>query len=174
MTNGSELFVFLIVPQRLTHVSNATKKISKSNKSELWNRLSYRGLPYLFNDRSQTFRNNCEISRSQPQNSTSNILWPQWPQKTLPNILKVASNQCICSKDWWKLWIVDRDRTKTKYPKQWGVTKLMTYSYLSNKRTCPLILFKKQIPSYSCNRLKILSYPPVHSSMYILQKNLQM
>ena len=28
--------------------------IAKSNKSELWNRLSYRGLPYLFEVRSQT------------------------------------------------------------------------------------------------------------------------
>ena len=42
-------------------------------------------------------------------------------QTALPNILKEASNQCICSKDWWKVWIVDRDRTETKCPKQWGV-----------------------------------------------------
>ena len=32
----------------------------------------------------------------------------------LLNILKVASNQCICSKDWWELWIVGRDRKKPK------------------------------------------------------------
>ena len=31
----------------LTHVSNAKENIAKSNKSELWNPLSYRGLPYL-------------------------------------------------------------------------------------------------------------------------------
>ena len=36
-----------IVPQRLPLVSNAKRKISKSNKSELWNRLSYRGLSAL-------------------------------------------------------------------------------------------------------------------------------
>ena len=36
--------------------------IAKSNKSELWNHLSYRGLPYLFD------------------------LWPQWPQKQLCQI----------------------------------------------------------------------------------------
>ena len=42
--------------------------IEKSNKSELWNRLSYRGLPYQFEVRSQSFRNDCQISRSQPQN----------------------------------------------------------------------------------------------------------
>ena len=35
----------------------------------------------------------------------------------LPYISKIASNQCICSKDWWEVWIVGRDRTKTKCPK---------------------------------------------------------
>jgi hypothetical protein len=38
------------------------------------------------------------------------------------------------------------------------------YSYLSNKRTCPLILFKKKVhPTlwFSCNRLKIPPYPLV-------------
>ena len=30
---------------------------------------------------SQIFRNDYKILRSQPQNSTSIILWPQWPQK---------------------------------------------------------------------------------------------
>ena len=39
----------------------------KSNKSELWNRLSYRGLPYHFEVRSQTFRNECKSWRSQPR-----------------------------------------------------------------------------------------------------------
>ena len=43
-----DFFDHFIVPQRLTHVSIAKRKISKSNKSELWDRLSYRGLPYLF------------------------------------------------------------------------------------------------------------------------------
>ena len=47
---------FFIVPQRLTLVSNAKRKISKSNKSELWNHLSYRGLSYFFEVGSQTFR----------------------------------------------------------------------------------------------------------------------
>ena len=78
---SSDLFVFFIVPQRLTLVSIAKRNISKSNKSELWNCLSYRGLPYFFEVGSQTFRNDCKISRSQPQNSTSIVLWPQWPQK---------------------------------------------------------------------------------------------
>ena len=36
------------VPQILTLLSNTKKNISKSNKSELWNRLSYRDLPYFF------------------------------------------------------------------------------------------------------------------------------
>ena len=29
-------------------------------------------------------------------------------------ISKIASNQCICSKDWWELWIVGRDCKKPK------------------------------------------------------------
>ena len=53
---SSDLFVFFIVPQRPTLVHNARRKISKSNKPELWNRLSYRGLPYFFRVGSQTFR----------------------------------------------------------------------------------------------------------------------
>ena len=47
-----------------TLLSNAK---SKSNKSELWNGLSYRGLPYHFEVRYKTFRNDCKIWRSQPQ-----------------------------------------------------------------------------------------------------------
>ena len=43
----------------------------------------------------------------------------------LPNILKVPSNQCICSKYWWELWIVVRNRKKTKRPQQWGVINLI-------------------------------------------------
>ena len=31
-----------------------------------------------------------------------------------PNFLKETSNQCICSKDWWELWIVGKDRKKKK------------------------------------------------------------
>ena len=63
-----DFFDHFIVPQRLTHVSIAKRKISKSNKSELWDRLSYRDLPYCFEIGSQTFRNDCKISRSQLQN----------------------------------------------------------------------------------------------------------
>ena len=65
----------------LYSVRNAKGNIAKSNKSELWNCLSYRGLPYLFEVRSQTFRNNCKISRSQPQNSTLIVIRPQQPRK---------------------------------------------------------------------------------------------
>jgi hypothetical protein len=50
MTNGSKGLIYLsffIVPQRLILVSIAKRKIPKPNKSELWNRLSYKGLPYF-------------------------------------------------------------------------------------------------------------------------------
>ena len=61
---SSDLFVFFIVPQRLTLVSNAKRKISKSNKSELWNRLPYRCLFYFLEVGSQAFRNDYKNSRS--------------------------------------------------------------------------------------------------------------
>ena len=41
----------------------------------------------------------------------------------LPNILKIVSNQCISYNDSWEVWIVGRDRTKTKCPQLWGVWK---------------------------------------------------
>ena len=65
MTNGSKLLNYLTLLYFIfycTLVSNAKGNLAKSNKSELWNRLSYRGLPYLFEVRSQTLRNNCQIS----------------------------------------------------------------------------------------------------------------
>ena len=71
MTNGSKVLIYLTLLNFLLHYLQVYSKIwniEKSNKSELWNRLSYRGLPYHFEVRSQSFRNDCQISRSQPQN----------------------------------------------------------------------------------------------------------
>ena len=65
---GPDVLIFFIVPQRLTLVSIAKRKISKSNKSELWNRLSYRGLSYFFEVGSETFRNYCKISSKHFEN----------------------------------------------------------------------------------------------------------
>ena len=97
--------------------------IKKTNKSELWNRLSYRGLPYFFKVGSQTFRNYCKILRSQPQNSTS-----MTSKMARANILKIASNQCKSYKYWWEVWILGRGCKKTKRPQQWGVCIfLVTY-----------------------------------------------
>ena len=70
MTNGSKVLIYLTLPCLLfncTLVSNANESIAKSNKSENWNRLSYRGLPYHFEVRKKSVRNDCKISRSQPQ-----------------------------------------------------------------------------------------------------------
>ena len=50
-----------------TLVSNAKGNLAKSNKSELWYHLSYRGLPYHFEVRRKSVRNDCKILRSQPQ-----------------------------------------------------------------------------------------------------------
>ena len=56
-----------------------------------------------------------------------------------------------------KYWFIDSDRFL------FSQASLVTvsYSYLSNKRTCPLILFKKKVQPtlwFSCNRLKIPPY----------------
>ena len=56
-TNGSKVLIYLTLLNCLLHYLQEYSKIwniEKSNKSELWNRLSYRGLPYHFEVRSQT------------------------------------------------------------------------------------------------------------------------
>ena len=70
MTNGSKVLIYLTFLYFIfycTLVSNAKGNLAKSNKSELWNRLSYRGLPYHFEVRSQSFRKDCKSWRSQRQ-----------------------------------------------------------------------------------------------------------
>ena len=70
MTNGLKVLIYWTLLYFLLQYLQEYSKIwniAKSNKSELWNRLSYRGLPYLFEVRRQKFRNDCQISRSQPQ-----------------------------------------------------------------------------------------------------------
>ena len=69
-TNGSKVLIYLTLLYFIfycTLVSNAKGNVAKSNKSELLNRLSYRGLPYHFEVRRKSVRNDCKISRSQPQ-----------------------------------------------------------------------------------------------------------
>ena len=54
-TNGSIVLIYLTLLNFLLHYLQEYSKIwniEKSNKSELWNRLSYRGLPYHFEVRS--------------------------------------------------------------------------------------------------------------------------
>jgi hypothetical protein len=89
MTNSSKVLIylsFLLSP----NVSNAKRKTSKSNKSELWNRFSYRGLPYFFEVGSQTFRTDYKILKLQPQNSTLIVLngLKNGPPKHFKNSLK--------------------------------------------------------------------------------------
>ena len=84
MTNGSKVLIYLTLLYFLLHYLQVYSKrwnIAKSNKSELWNRLSYRSLPYLFEVGSQTFRPSCQFSKKFDQNSTSNVIQPQWPRK---------------------------------------------------------------------------------------------
>ena len=105
------VYKWYIVPKRLTLVSNAKRKISKSNKSKLWNRLSYRDLPYFFEVGSQTFTNDYKILRSQPQNSTAIVFWPQWPQKRRTQKFE---NSLKSSKYWWEVWILGRGLEKNQ------------------------------------------------------------
>ena len=75
MTNGSKVLIYLTFLYFMfycTLVSNAKGNIAKPKKSEPF----IIHLPYLFEVRSQTFRNNCKISCLQPQNSTSIVIWP--------------------------------------------------------------------------------------------------
>ena len=77
-------------------VSDAKGNIAKSNKSDLWNRLSYRILPYLLKVRNQTFRNNFKISKWQPQNSTLIVIRLQQPRKAQMRIFfKMSWNNSI-------------------------------------------------------------------------------
>jgi hypothetical protein len=65
MTNGSKVLIYSTLLYFIfysTLVSNAKGNIAKSNKSELGNRLSYRGLLYLFEVRNQTYRNDYKNS----------------------------------------------------------------------------------------------------------------
>ena len=94
MTNGSKVLIYLTLLYFLLHYLQEYSKIwniAKSNKSELWNRLSYRGLPYLFEVRSQTFRNDCQISRSQPQNLEADFHSTSTTSKGLSENLKKMS-----------------------------------------------------------------------------------
>ena len=66
---------------------------------------------------------------------------------------------------WWLCFGKFYRFSKTREELAWNqLTKIYIYSYLSNKRTCPLILFKKKVQPtlwFSCNRLKIPPYPLV-------------
>ena len=101
MTNGSKVMIYLTLLYfkfYCTLVSNAKGNLAKSNKSELWNRLSYRGLPYHFEVRRKSVRNDCKISRSQPQKfdldfhststtskgPTENLKKKSWDNSVLP------------------------------------------------------------------------------------------
>ena len=68
MSNSSKVLIYLSLLYFIfycTLVCNAKGNIAKSNKSEL---VGNTELPYLCEVRSQTFWNNCKISRSQLQN----------------------------------------------------------------------------------------------------------
>ena len=65
-------------------------------------------------------------------------------EMALPYISKIASNQCICSKDWWEVWIVGRYCTETKFSNQWGVKddKMSNYKSFSVAQSNNLLDWK--------------------------------
>ena len=103
MTNSSKVLIYLTFLYFIfycTLVSIAKGNIAKSNKSELWNRLSYRGLPYLFEVRSQKFRNDCQILRSQPQNLEAKCHSTSTTSKGLSeNLKKMSWHNPVSPKD---------------------------------------------------------------------------
>ena len=106
-----------------TYKSKSLRNNKKDKKSELYNCFSYRGLPYFFRLAAELSELAKKFLMLHTQNSTLNVLWSQWPQKW--PFQTFWKNQYICSKDWWEVWIVSRDHTKTKCPKQWRVNQLL-------------------------------------------------
>ena len=64
----------------------------------------------------------------------------------LVNLFVALKSQFIYQYDLWRKRLVRRNILKPNYSKkQRFFIIIFTYSYLSNKRTCPLILFKKKV-----------------------------
>ena len=104
---GSKVLNYLTLISffRITYKS---KSLRNNKKSELWNHLSYRGLPYPFEVGRQTFRN-AMIPNFQVTTSKFKIEHPltSMASKTaLPNIIKMVSNCHIFSKDWYDVYAV--------------------------------------------------------------------
>ena len=122
-----EIFSFAI----LTRVS-LWGKVKKTNKSEPFviqrSVLLFRGWQPNF----QKWLPNFEVAAS--KFNIDRPLTSMASKTARANILKIASNHCICSKDWWELWIVGRD-CKKKSPQQWGVRKLWVTPLSFNNMT---------------------------------------
>ena len=82
-------------------------------------------------------------------------------ETALPYILEIASNQCIYSKDWWEVWIVGRDRTKTKSPQQWGVWDYWTGYILGQP--------KHQSQKGTGVNLRLLTFKKISNRIYFEQ-----
>ena len=78
----------------------------------------------------------------------------------LPNISKIVSKNCKFSEDWWEIWIVGRDWTKTKCPQQWVVFLL-----ISRFGVCCLFIVSDTSTTISenCTYIQNPSYPSVYS-----------
>ena len=94
--------------------------IKKTNKSEHWNRSALE--PFVIQKSALLFRGwqpnfqkwlqNFKVAASKFNINCS--LTSMASKMAFPYISKIASNQCICSKDWWEVWIVGKDCTKNQ------------------------------------------------------------
>ena len=108
--------------------SQTLRNNKKTNKSELWTHLSYREVCLTFS------RLAAKLSEMIAKFQGRSLKIQHWSsfvlnglKTALPYNSKIASNQCICSKDWWEVSIIIY-RTKTKTPQQWGVVWVYLYS----------------------------------------------
>ena len=122
MKNGSKVLIYLTFSLFLKDlhnlISNAKRKMSKSNRSGLWNRfLLFLTFPMLAAKLSEMITrfqaHNLKIQHPTMTSMASIMVWP--------NILKIVSTKCKSSKYWWDVRILGRGRIKTKCPQQWGV-----------------------------------------------------
>ena len=121
------------------------KERLKSNILELRNHLS----ASLFQGLKPNFQSYLKIFKVAASKFTlKHPLTPMVSKTALP-FWKSPSNRCICSKDWWELWIVGIDRKKTKRPQQWGVgIKAFSFRWTNHhgkERTTFLLSFNTKL-----------------------------
>ena len=105
---SSDLFVFSTLPQRGCFIAMQNEWCERQINQN-FGTVIFRGLNYYRKSFTLLKHFEAEIQKF-------NLESPLTSKTPLPNILKIASNQWISSKDWWKVWIVGKGCTITKCP----------------------------------------------------------